>query len=601
MTEQLLSREDLAFLLHEVLQVENLTKFPRYQDHSRETFDDVIEVSRQLALDQFAPINRAGDLAEPQLEGETVHLIPELGPALTAYAEAGLVGATADEALGGVQLPHVIHQASFLWFQAANIAAASFPLLTTAAAHLLIEHGSPEQVETYARRMLSGEWFGTMCLSEPSVGSSLADVATVAHPQPDGSYRVVGQKVWISAGEHELSDNIVHLVLARTPHGPPGVRGLSLFIVPKWLPAMNGGAAERNDVRITGLNHKLGYRGIPNTLLTFGEDKGAVGHLVGREGDGLSQMFAMMNEARIGVGAGGAALASAAFRHALAYARERRQGRVPGHKNPDASPVPLVRHADVRRMLLASKSYAEGSIALVLFAATLLDTSRYSEDPQERTRALQLLDVLTPVVKSWPSEWGLRTTDLAIQVLGGAGYTRDHPVEQYYRDSRLNPIHEGTTGIQAIDLLGRKVRQQDGVGLKVLREAIAETATTVDELAAAAPSGSESAAELLEWTASLSAQADRLVEVTARVWAAREPERALADASTYLEACGHIVIAWMWLQQAIAAHGRTGAFYEGKRAAARYFLTRELPLADTWFDVLDMRDDLLVDLDDTCL
>lgn len=600
MTEQLLSRQDLAFLLHDVLQVENLTKFPRYREHSRETFDDIIEVSRQLALARFMPINRAGDLAEPRQQGDTVHLIPELGLALSAYAEAGLVGATADEAIGGVQLPHVIHQASFLWFQAANIAAASFPLLTTAAAHLLIEHGSPEQVETYARPMLSGAWFGTMCLSEPSVGSSLADVATVARPQPDGSYRVTGQKMWISAGEHELSENIVHLVLARTPHGPAGVRGLSLFIVPKRLPTAAGGVAERNDVRIIGLNHKLGYRGIPNTLLSFGEDGGAVGYLVGNEGDGLGQMFSMMNEARIGVGAGGAALASAAFRHALAYARERRQGRLPGHKDPDSQPVPLIRHADVRRMLLASKSYAEGSIALVLFAAQLLDISRCSDDQEERTRALQLLDVLTPVVKSWPSEWGLRATDLAIQVLGGAGYTRDHPVEQYYRDSRLNPIHEGTTGIQAIDLLGRKVRQQDGVGLTVLRAAIAQTVADVDELASKGPGGPRTS-ELLGWASALSARADRLVEVTGQLWEAREPERALAEATAYLEACGHIVMAWMWLRQAVAAHGETGAFYEGKRGAARYFLTRELPTVDARLDLLAMRDDLLVDLDDACL
>lgn len=601
MTEQLLSRQNLAFLLHDVLQVENLTKLPRYREHSRETFDDVMEVSRQLALAAFLPINRAGDLAEPRLEGETVHLIPELGPALSAYGEAGLIGATADESIGGIQLPHVIHQASFLWFQAANIAAASFPLLTTAAAHLLIEHGSPEQVETYARPMLSGQWFGTMCLSEPSVGSSLADVATLARAQPDGSYRVTGQKMWISAGEHELSENIVHLVLARTPQGPAGVRGLCLFIVPKWLPAVAGGVAERNEVRIIGLNHKLGYRGIPNTLLSFGEDTGAVGYLVGNEGDGLSQMFSMMNEARIGVGAGGAALASAAFRHALAYARERRQGRVPGHKDPNSPPVPLVRHADVRRMLLASKSYAEGSIALVLFAAQLLDISRCAQDQRERARSLQLLDVLTPVVKSWPSKWGLRATDLAIQVLGGAGYTRDHPVEQYYRDSRLNPIHEGTTGIQAIDLLGRKVRQQDGAGLRLLREAIAETVGAVDQLASATSDERGAADELQEWATSLTERADRLVKVTDRVWDGRGPEHALADASAYLDACGHIVIAWMWLQQGVAAHGRAGAFYEGKRSTARYFLTRELPMVDMWFDILEQRDDLLVDLDDTCL
>jgi alkylation response protein AidB-like acyl-CoA dehydrogenase len=577
-----LSRRDLDFLLYEWLDVESLTARPRFAEHSRETFDAFLDVSARVAEREFATHNRRGDLEEPRFDGTRVHVIPEVAAALAALADTGLVAGAMDDAVGGLQLPHTVHRACFAWFQAANIATSAYPLLTMGNANLLIAHAAPEHVATFVPPMLAGRFTGTMCLSEPQAGSSLADVTTRAEPAGDGTYRVHGSKMWISGGDHEMSETIVHLVLARVPGAPPGVKGLSLFIVPKHLVAPDGTVGERNRVALAGLNHKMGYRGTTNAVLAF---DGAVGHLVGAEGQGLAYMFHMMNEARIGVGAGAVALGYTGYLHALAYARERLQGRPAGDKDPSAPPVPIVRHPDVRRMLLAAKTYAEGGLALVLYAARLLDEQATGDDGAD---AALLLDVLTPIVKAWPSQWCLRANDLAIQVHGGYGYTREYPVEQFYRDNRLNPIHEGTDGIQALDLLGRKVTMRDGAGLELLVRTIRATA-------ARAPHDLAWMAERLE------AAAARLLTVTGKLWADRDPTAALANASSYLDAAGHVVVAWMWLEQAIAADGRTGAFYDGKRLAARYFFTHELPRTGFWFDLLESGDTLLADLDDGLL
>ncbi|MBL1101503.1 acyl-CoA dehydrogenase [Streptomyces coffeae] len=590
MNFDLLRRRDLDFLLHEWLNVSALTKAPRFRDHSRETFDAALDLSENLARREFRSHNRASDLNEPSFDGSRVRMIPEVGRALTAFARSGLLAGTADERLGGIQLPHVVHRACFAYFQAANIATASYPMLTMANANLLIEHGSAGQVRDYVVPMFEGRFFGTMCLSEPHAGSSLADVTTRARPDADGRYRLFGQKMWISGGDHELGENIVHLLLARVEGAEPGVKGLSLFVVPKFLTSEHDGP-ERNDIALAGLNHKMGYRGITNTLLSFGEgafrpdgEAGAVGYLVGAENRGLAYMFHMMNEARIGVGAGAAALGCTGYLQALDYARTRTQGRQPGRKDPSTPQSPIVEHADVRRMLLASKSYVEGAMALVLYAARLLDESTTAADHAARADAIRLLDVLTPIVKSWPSQWCLSANDLAIQIHGGAGYTRDHDAEQFYRDNRLNQIHEGTHGIHALDLLGRKVVVDSGAGLDLL-------VTTMREAVGRAPHG------LTPWAAQLSARIDRLVTVTRALWRDGDAERALANATLYLEAVGHIVIAWMWLEQAVVANGHSGTFYAGKHAAARYFFTYELPRVDAQLDLLAERDTQLLDLD----
>jgi alkylation response protein AidB-like acyl-CoA dehydrogenase len=584
----LLSRPDLDFLLHDWLDVGALTARERFAEHSRDTFDAVLDLAEQVATEHFAPHNRLADEHEPRFDGERVHLVPEVAAALKVFAGTGIVGAAMDEAVGGLQLPQAVAQACFLWFQAANIGTSAYPFLTIANANLLLAHASPELVATYVPPMVEGRWFGTMCLSEPQAGSSLADITTRAVRRDDGTYRLSGTKMWISAGDHDLTDNIVHLVLAKVPGGPAGVKGISLFVVPKVLPD-----GTRNDVVLAGINHKTGYRGTVNTVLNFGEGRhtpggepGAVGHLVGEEGRGLALMFHMMNEARVGVGAGAAALGYTGYLHALDYARARTQGRPAGAKDPAAPPVPITAHADVRRMLLAQKSYAEGAVALVLYCARLLDEERTGGDP---ARAHLLLDVLTPIAKSWPSQWCLAANDLAIQVHGGYGYTRDYPVEQFWRDNRLNPIHEGTHGIQGLDLLGRKVVLDGGAGLRVLAETIAAT------VGAARDAGLEPEA------AAVAAAAQRLTTVTAELWAAGDPAVTLANSSVYLEAAGHVVMAWMWLGQLVALGSRDDGFARGKRAAAAYFLRHELPRTGPQFDLLASLDRTVLDADPDCL
>ncbi|WP_299171951.1 acyl-CoA dehydrogenase [uncultured Brevundimonas sp.] len=590
----ILSRRDLDFILYEWLGVERLTQRARFADHDRVSFDGVLDTCAQIAADHFAPHNRKADQNEPTFDGERVTMIPEVAQAVAAFREAGLFSASQDYDLGGLQLPNVIERAGFAWFQAANVGSAAYPFLTIGAANLLKTHGTAAQIDAYVRPMLEGRFFGTMCLSEPQAGSSLGDIRTRAVPQADGTYRLFGSKMWISGGDHDLSETIVHMVLARIEGAPAGVRGISLFVVPKHRLDEHGAPGERNDVVLAGLNHKMGYRGTTNTLLNFGEGKhrpggeaGAVGELVGAPHQGLAAMFHMMNEARIGVGAGAAALGYTGYLHALDYARGRPQGRPVSAKDPASPPVPIIEHADVRRMLLAQKAYAEGALALNLYCARLTDDQETAEDPAERDRARRLLDMLTPIAKSWPSQWCLEGNSLAIQVLGGYGYTRDYPVEQFYRDNRLNPIHEGTHGIQGLDLLGRKAIMDGGSGLKLLGETVLATvARTADH------------PELQPYGEALTRAMTRIGEATAAVWSDGDPERALANASAYLEVVGHAVLAWIWLEQALAAAGKTGDFYDGKRQAARYFFHWELPKVEPQLDLLIRRDDTTLEMRD---
>ena len=592
---RILSAQDMEFLLFEWLHVEELTERKRFSEHSREVFDAVLELAQQLAENDFAPHNRASDVTEPYFDGERVHLIPEIGIALEAFSASGLMGGAMDASVGGGQLPEVMHRACFTWLQAANTSTAGYPMLTMANANLLQEYGTAEQVDRYVRPMVEGRFFGTMCLSEAQAGSSLADVATRAVRTEGDAYRLFGSKMWISGGDHEMSENIVHLVLARVEGAPAGVKGLSLFIVPRFLVDDDGSLAERNDVVLAGLNHKMGFRGTVNTILNFGEgkhrplgDAGAVGYLVGAENRGLEYMFHMMNEARVVVGAGAVALGYTGYLHALDYARNRPQGRLLGRKDPASPQTMIINHADVRRMLLASKSYVEGGLGLVLYSARLLDELATAEDPAEEERLALLLDVLTPIVKAWPSQWCLKANDLAIQVHGGYGYSREYPVEQFYRDNRLNAIHEGTDGIQAIDLLGRKVVMRDGAGLRAVVDVITATIDSVPD-------------SLSPLAAQLRAATDRIVSTTARVWAEGDRDRALANATLYADAFGHVVVAWIWLSQMVVAANREGSFYEGKRAAGRYFFAYELPKIGPMLDLLDRGDSLLLDIRDDWL
>jgi len=598
MASRLISRRDLEFLLHEWLDVSSLCSRERFSDHSRETFDAALDTAERIASEAFLPHRRKSDLEEPEFDGERVHLIAEVAEAYGAFADAGLIAATQDYEFGGMQLPVTVDKACFAYVLAANAGSAGYPLLTTANANLLLAHGTQAQIDAFVRPMLDGRFAGTMCLSEPQAGSSLADITTRA--EPDGAcefgerYRLSGSKMWISAGEHEITSNIVHLVLAKIPGGPAGVKGISLFIVPRRLLSADGSLGERNDVVLAGLNHKMGYRGTVNTLLNFGEGRfrpdgraGAVGYLVGERHQGLACMFHMMNEARIGVGLGAVALGYAGYLESLEYARQRPQGRPVSVRDPASPPVPIIEHPDVRRMLLAQKSYVEGGLALNLYCARLVDEQHTAITDDARTEAGLLLEILTPVAKSWPSQWCLAANDLAIQVLGGYGYTRDYPVEQLYRDNRLNPIHEGTHGIQALDLLGRKVSMQRGRALELVA---ARIAATVGRACAAGDRN------LVAWAGSLDAAAGRVLRVTQALYAPGDPVRTLANATVYLEAFGHVVVAWIWLEQALAAHGRAGDFYDGKRQACRYFFGWELPRTGPQFDLLERLDDTTLEM-----
>ena len=594
-------RQTLDFMLNDWLDVAALTRRPRFSEHSAETFASVLDTCERIARDKFAPFNRLADTQEPHFDGERVHLPETTRDAMAAYVESGMLAAAQDHDIGGMQLPCVLEMAANAFFHKASIAMTGYALLTSGNANLLMSHGTPLQREVFAKNEFSGRWFGTMCLSEPQAGSSLSDIATRA--VPDGAdfeadplgprYRLRGNKMWISAGEHELTENIVHLVLAKIADDEgrtvPGTKGISLFVVPKQLVDAEGRlTGERNDVALAGLNHKLGYRGTTNTLLNFGEGRfqprgaaGAIGYRVGSPGAGLRCMFHMMNEARIGVGLGAVMLGMAGYEASLDYARQRPQGRPMGVGGKDATQpqVPIIEHADVKRMLLAQKSYAEGGLALALYCARLVDELHTGDERAARDANL-LLEVLTPIAKSWPSEWCLEANSLAIQVHGGYGYTRDFPVEQYWRDNRLNMIHEGTHGIQALDLLGRKVLMHDGAAFKLLAARMRRTAERAE------------AEDTLRAPARQLRMALQVLESATRAaWMEATPEQALANATPYLQAFGHVVLAWLWLDVGLACEARLSAApadagtlapLQGRLAAMRYFYAFELPKTDAW-------------------
>ena len=449
------SERDLLFNLRDVLKIEPtlFASTPRFAGHSMATVGEALSAAVALAETKFAPHSRLNDAHEPHFnpESKTITMNPQVKTALTAFYEAGFGAAHADEELGGMQLPQTVCHALMFPLYAANVGSITFPFLTVAAGNMLRAIGTPEQHRKYLVPMLQGRFTGTMNLSETQAGSSLGDITCKAFPRPDGRFDIVGNKMWISGGEHELAENIVHMVLAKVAdpkhpeRTPPGVKGISLFIVPKRRVDADGNVQGLNDVALGGLNHKMGWRGATNCVMHYGENGGCVGELLGEEGRGLQGMFKMMNEARITIGLIATALGYAGYAASLQYARDRRQGRPLDGKDPKAPQVAIVEHPDVKRMLLFQKAAVEASLSLCLFASWLVDRTHHQQQPgasAQRDDEALLLDVLTPVVKSWPSEWCLEANKWAIQVHGGYGYTRDFAVEQHYRDNRLNMIHE---------------------------------------------------------------------------------------------------------------------------------------------------------------
>jgi alkylation response protein AidB-like acyl-CoA dehydrogenase len=572
----------LDFFLHDWLKLDDMLAREAYADHTWDSVGAMLDTAEKLAESHFLPFYKKADQQEPWADEDGAHVIPEVRTAIKAYAEAGFAAAPFPPELGGLGIPFLVHNAAMAYFNAANISLAAYALLSVGNAGIIGEYGTAEQKQIFMAPQLEGRWTGTMALSEPQAGSSLADITTRA--LPDGAddlgprYRIFGTKMWISAGDHDASDNIVHLVLAKIP-GPDGkliagTKGISIFIVPKFLPD-----GERNDVVLAGLNHKMGNRGTTNTLLNFGEGTnyrpaggaGAVGLRVGEVGQGLPIMFRMMNEARIGVGLGATMAGYRGYRLALDYARNRPQGRPIGNRDVASRQVPIIEHPDVKRMLLACKAYSEGALALNLYCSKLVDDSRTAETLEAREQAEAILGLLTPVAKTWPSEYGLAANELAIQVHGGYGYTRDFDVEQLYRDNRLNAIHEGTTGIQALDLLGRKIMRDGG-------KIFARFSALVLQNADAAPRDFEAEATILRNAiANLTASVETLR-------AANGETEMLGNATNFLSAFGHTVLGFIWLSLVSALPGADVSedAAAGKRAAARFFFAFEMPKIAAW-------------------
>ena len=578
----IIDRPTISFLLFEVFDVEKICGKGRFEDHDRESLSAVLDLAERVSEEHLWSHVAKSDTQEPELVDGNVRILPDAIHGLGALREAGFFSSHADYDDGGMQLPVSVNNACNGMFKGANCSTHAYMSLTRAAANLLSAHGSDEQKRLLMTPMLDGRFFGTMCLSEPDAGSSVGDIRTRAEPIEGNRYAISGNKMWISGGDHNAAENIVHLVLARLPDAPAGVKGLSLFAVPKYRVGSDGSLGERNGISVAGLNHKMGYRGTSNCLLNFGEDGTSEGTIVGDPGRGLSCMFHMMNEARISVGIGAAMLGSVGYRLSLDYAKDRKQGRRLGNKDPASKPVVIVEHPDVKRMLLKQKAYTEGAIALCLYTSVIIDRIAICKDDVERQRLNDLLDVLTPIVKSWPSEFGLEANKLAIQILGGYGYARDFPVERLYRDNRLNMIHEGTNGMQGLDLLGRKAIMNDGRAMTVLLKEMRETINTAQSYSMLSQQ-----ADTLEGLVDVAA--NRISRVKCMLGNGRT-EDALALSTLFLDGFGHLVVGWLWLQQAIVASDRrnevtdedTLAFLDGKIAAFRYFFDFEIPQAGVW-------------------
>ncbi len=596
MAEKFISERNLKFLLYEVFDTPSLTRYPYYADHSRESFDMALETAMKIGKNLMKPKLSEMDKNPPEFVNGRVKVHPVVRSLMKECGEGGWIGAPFPFDLGGQQLPLMISGACRFILSAANYSASVYPFLTTGAAHLVLAFGSPEMVETYVPKMFSGEWQGTMALTEPQAGTSLADLTTTAEPTDQGYYKLRGQKIFISAGDHDGVDNVIHLMLAKIKGAPAGVKGISLFIVPQKR--IENGQLVPNDVNTAGIYHKLGYRGAPITQLSMGENNDCRAYLVGEPHKGLLYMFQMMNEARIDVGLGAAAIASAAYYASLEYARERPQGRRVTSKDPTQPQIPIIEHADIRRMLLFQRAVVEGSMSLIFQCAWYADLGRVLSGEEKEKNEL-LLDLLTPVAKSYPSEMGIPSVSAGVQILGGYGYCDEFPLEQFYRDARIHPIHEGTTGIQGITLLGRNVTMKNGKAIKLF---LGEVQATIKK--------AEEVPELKSYAQELKEALDKLTKVTLHligVAQSKGPDVFLADSTLYLEFFGIVSVAWQWFLQALSIQkalnlkpsGTEADFYRGKFYTFRYFFRYELPKIEGLAKRLMDADGLTVEMKDS--
>jgi alkylation response protein AidB-like acyl-CoA dehydrogenase len=549
----LVSDPFIDFLVRDVLDVDGLCRLPDFKHHSRETIDPWFAACRRVAREVLFPTYRIMDTEPPRFEGGRVFVHPRMHD---AWRELVAMGAIASVS----QLPITVTTLANAYLMAGNCAAYGFAGLTAGAAHLIEAFGTDAIKATYLEKMQSGEWTGTMALTEPHAGSSLGDVTTRARPTDAGHFLISGAKIFISGGDQDLTSNVIHLVLARIDGAPLGSKGISLFAVPKFRPTPKG--LVPNDVQVSGVIHKIGWKGLPSLALAFGDEADCHGYLVGEPNQGLRHMFQMMNEARIMVGVNGAATASVAFHESIAYARDRKQGRPIGNADVKAPQIPLTEHADVRRMLLRQKAIVEGSLGLLGVTARYADLAAHSPDEAERTRSKLLLDLLTPMAKTFPSEKGFESNALALQIHGGYGYSSEYLPEALLRDQKLNTIHEGTTTIQGLDLLGRKVVAGGGAALMALREEI--------ELDLGKASFD---------TAALRGAADQLVELTAALGARGadgDLEGMLGHSADFMEALSVVVVGWVWTKMVNSLGARDDDFAKGLRAAALYWQRTEV-------------------------
>lgn len=588
------SERNLKFMLYEVHDVVSLTQYDYYAEHNRKMFDMVLKAAGKVAKDLLFPVFEEMDRKQPELVNGEVKVHPAVRKIMKEFGEGGWITARVPFELDGEQLPHLIADTCEYLFQCANYSANAYHGLTAGAANLIETFGSKELYDTYTPKMYQGKWQGTMALTEPEAGSSLSDITTMAEPTHEDYYSIKGQKIFISAGDHDGVDNVVHLMLAKIEGAPAGVKGISLFVVPKKRLDVNGRLVG-NDVVTSGVYHKLGYRGCPIVQLSLGDKNDCRGWLVGEPHNGLKYMFLMMNGARIGVGLGAAAMSTAAYYAALEYAKTRRQGRNVSQKDPTLPPVPIIKHADVKRMLLFQRAVNEGGVSVLMQCSKYLDLQHVVSD-EEKEKYILLLEILTPIAKTYPSEMGIQAISQGLQCLGGSGYCDDYPLEQYYRDARIHPIHEGTTGIQAMDLLGRKVVMQNGRAFRLLMTEIGDAVSTAMAFAA-----------LKEPARQLESALSNLQEVTGhllKIAQKKGPEYFLADATLYLELFGIVTVAWQWLLQGIAAQDALGNdvkkkdlnFYQGKMATLSYFFGYELPKASGLTQRLMQTDGLTVDM-----
>ena len=568
---------DIRFVLEQLVDLDGLSKLEVFGHADADTVFGVIEESGRFMADVVGPLNQVGDTAGSTLDSDgTVTSPPGFREAYRQYVAAGWGAVPFPPEFGGGGFPWLVTVVMQEMMTSASMAFSLCPLLTQGAIEMLTQHGSPAQQATFLDKMVSGEWTGTMNLTEPQAGSDLGAVRAKAVPGDDGTWRITGQKIFITFGEHDLAGNIIHLVLARVPGAPPGTKGISCFIVPKYLVNADGSLGARNDLRCVSIEHKLGIHASPTCVMSYGDDGGAIGYLIGEANQGMRYMFTMMNTARLSVGVQGLSIAERAYQDALRYAQERKQGRAVG--TPAGAPALIVEHPDVRRMLLTMKAYVEAMRALLYTNAVSIDLARHHHDQAEREARRELVELLTPISKAWCTDLGVELASIGLQVHGGMGYVEETGVAQYLRDSRIAPIYEGTNGIQAIDLVMRKVPMRGG---GVVADLLAQLEALDDELAAAGP-------ELAGVRSALANGVSALREATDWITShgPAEPNDALAGAAPYLRLFGLVIGGWLLARSALAASrllliasGSDAVFLEDKIGTARFYAEQLLPQA----------------------